>query len=691
MARNIENAVKKDRKSESLYEGILRMRERIKWIDIAKGICILSVVLGHMGEKQINLFVFAYHLTVFFLLSGYTLKEEKISREYLTKKFCRLMTPYFVTCFCIMGMDVINKILVSGVYSTEEITQMLRFDLARSFFASGSRTDFAGINIGGRIGAVWFFPAMFFALIFSQLILNHVKSWSRRFLLALGLAFAGMITAPFLWLPFSIQSAMAAVPFVLLGLFIKEYAILERLTWKHYLLFAGVFLAGYFSGYTRLYFVNVTMQDCFLTPMVSVCASLLIIGISRRIGHMRFLEFMGKNSLICLCVHLFELETMYEHFNQIRIWLHGEDSWFVLFVIKICFICITVLGINMLKKWTGPKMPSADEQNVIRHARDASIDLFRAFLVILMIAGHRQIDSGLRAVIYSFHMAAFVWISGYFYRPVTPGNFHGRVGKLIKSMLIPYGLFAVLYILMTHKGWRTECKTIVLGMSFADKLFPKAASVGPVYFILMLFCTKLIYLWIDRTIHREEMKTAAVLILCLAGAALGKEGLWLPWSLDCALFSVMFYHIGRCFQKFDLLKYFRERPFCYFILSPIWAYMIYKGSMELAVRRYNQLGLTVIGAVAGIVLLYLFCDFLNKRLTKLVGTCLRYVGQSTLYILIVHTLFRAEIYNFLDKSIHLNPENVYHFTAGIIVQVLMGAAVFFLAECCKNIRKKKPK
>lgn len=667
------------------------MRERIKWIDIAKGICILSVVLGHMGEKQINLFVFAYHLTVFFLLSGYTLKEEKISKEYLTKKFCRLMTPYFVTCFCIMGMDVINKVLISGVYSTAEITQVLRLDLVRGFFASGSRTDFAGIEIGGRIGAVWFFPAMFFALIFSQLILNHVKSWSRRFFLALSLALAGMMTAPFLWLPFSIQAAMASVPFVLLGLFIKEYAVLERLTWKYDLLFAGVFLIGYLTGYTRLYFVNVTMQDCFLTPLISVCASLLIIGISRWIGHMRFLEFIGKNSLTCLCVHLFEMETMYEHFNQIRIWLHGENSWFVLFLIKICFICITVLGINMLKKRTGSKIPSAGEQNVIRHDRDSSIDLFRAFLVILMIAGHRQIDSGLRAVIYSFHMAAFVWISGYFYRPVTPGNFHGRVGKLIKSMLIPYGLFAVLYILMTHKGWRTECKTIVLGMSFADKLFPKAASVGPVYFILMLFCTKLIYLWIDHTIHREEMKTAAVLILCLTGAALGQRGFWLPWSLDCGLFSVIFYHIGCCFQKFDLLKYFRERPFYYFILSPIWAYMIYKGSMELAVRRYNQLGLTVIGAMSGIILLYILCDFLNRRLTEPVGTCLRYVGQSTLYILIVHTLFRAKIYDFLDKNIHLNSENVYHFTAGIIVQMLMGVTVFFLAKRCKSIMQKKQK
>lgn len=48
---------------------------RIQWVDVAKGICMLSVIAGHLGVQKLDRIVFSYHLTVFFLLSGYTMKE----------------------------------------------------------------------------------------------------------------------------------------------------------------------------------------------------------------------------------------------------------------------------------------------------------------------------------------------------------------------------------------------------------------------------------------------------------------------------------------------------------------------------------------------------------------------------------------------------------------------------------------
>ena len=35
-------------------------KRRIKWIDIAKGICMLSVIAGHLGVKEINNVVFFF-------------------------------------------------------------------------------------------------------------------------------------------------------------------------------------------------------------------------------------------------------------------------------------------------------------------------------------------------------------------------------------------------------------------------------------------------------------------------------------------------------------------------------------------------------------------------------------------------------------------------------------------------------
>lgn len=94
----------------------MRDKNRIAWIDVAKGICMIAVIAGHMGVSEINNIVFPFHLTVFFILSGYTLKLVEIKREYLNKKFRTLMIPYFITCFCVMFMDVLNQIACGGGY-----------------------------------------------------------------------------------------------------------------------------------------------------------------------------------------------------------------------------------------------------------------------------------------------------------------------------------------------------------------------------------------------------------------------------------------------------------------------------------------------------------------------------------------------------------------------------------------------
>ncbi len=108
---------------------------------------------------------------------------------------------------------------------------------------------------------------------------------------------------------------------------------------------------------------------------------------------------------------------------------------------------------------------------------------------------------------------------------------------------------------------------------------------------------------------------------------MGQAGYWLPWSLDVALYVLIFYQLGICFRKYKLLTMVKRCPMCYFLLSQIWAYMIYRGSMEIAVRNYGNYGLVVIGSVSGTLLLYKcadhvvsnykvfvrFCSFADKR------------------------------------------------------------------------------
>lgn len=158
------------------------------------------MIAGHEGDDIANKIVFAYHLSVFFLLSGYTMKTE-YTRDTLNKRFSSLMVPYFITCFCILVMNVINSVIIDREGSVAVITETIGKDLLKTFWASGAATSFQGIDIGGRIGAIWFLPAMFFATWIVQAVLRYIPEKKHQNATAGAIALAGFISNRFFLLP----------------------------------------------------------------------------------------------------------------------------------------------------------------------------------------------------------------------------------------------------------------------------------------------------------------------------------------------------------------------------------------------------------------------------------------------------------------------------------------------------------
>lgn len=53
------------------------MNQREKSFDIAKGIGMLAVVLGHMSiPAKMGDFIFSFHMPLFFLINGYFFKKK---------------------------------------------------------------------------------------------------------------------------------------------------------------------------------------------------------------------------------------------------------------------------------------------------------------------------------------------------------------------------------------------------------------------------------------------------------------------------------------------------------------------------------------------------------------------------------------------------------------------------------------
>ena len=81
--------------------------ERLKFIDIAKGIGIILMVLCHTGFTNIISIqlIYAFHMPLFFIISGYLAYGQKNTEpiwKYVRRKLYQLIVPFllFATILC---------------------------------------------------------------------------------------------------------------------------------------------------------------------------------------------------------------------------------------------------------------------------------------------------------------------------------------------------------------------------------------------------------------------------------------------------------------------------------------------------------------------------------------------------------------------------------------------------------------
>ncbi len=656
-------------------------KKRILWIDIAKAICIFAVIVGHRGIEQAG-FVYAFHLTVFFILSGFTSRVRNIDSSLLKKWFRQLMKPYFLTCLAVLAMELINLVVFNRNFSTAAVTNLIAVDLKRFFFASGGIMNFGTTDMGRFIGAIWFLPAMFFARLIFQLIINLVKDERIQVVASVLVAATGVLISKAVWLPFSIIPGMFAVPFILVGYYTRKYDVISRLKLPHYLLFGGVFVAGCIWGYAQpFYMVNAYAKDYLLTPLFALAGSFTVIGISRLLEKIptRAFRFFGENSLVVLCVHLFEMNTCYGIYTKIIELMHLPDTKPVRLVLEIIAVIILSTIMVQVKKFLESHTAEA-----VKKERDITVDVMRGFLILLMIICHSPTDISFHRIVYSFHMPAFVLVSGYFFKSGLPLKV--QIKKCMKS-LIYYGEFALAYLFVSSRELSDILISIAGGVSYTDKLFSSVVSVGPVYFILLLFAVRLLYVFID-SFFKGYMKDIAVILISAAGIFLGQSGYWLFWSLDCAMFCLLFFHIAAYFRKYAVLKKLNEMPYLYFPLSMCWFLFVLNGSMDLATRRYENIGILLVGSVSAFVLIYMLCSYFVRHWPPFTAKLIALIGESTAYILIFHALFSNRISVFVSEALSLNKANIFYLAVTTVIQLAAGTLIAVLIKYVKAYIRK---
>ena len=194
---------------------------RLRFVDIAKGISIICIILGHLGIHNITRVVFTFHVPIFFLITGYFVSRKEGVRDFAIKKARTLLVPYFVTSLVMIAVAAGLGLRDGGVlHNVKEWTYA-------ALYASGGRYD-KPFYIK-EIGAIWFLWASFWGCLFLRAALELKARWRITMIAAL-FAF-GYYSRALCWFPLSIQAGACAAAFMYLGhLFRVEEGVLRGLS-----------------------------------------------------------------------------------------------------------------------------------------------------------------------------------------------------------------------------------------------------------------------------------------------------------------------------------------------------------------------------------------------------------------------------------------------------------------------------
>lgn len=275
-------------------------QKHIQWIDQAKGIGILLVVLGHMNiPEKLSIFIFSFHMPLFFIISGMLFNESKYSQDFkriAVAKGSTLLWPFLTFTVLAIGVNVL-------IGNTSDNSAML-------YILESVKTSLSGMDSVDT--PLWFLTALFSTeIIFSQILRFRNKKF--LVLVVVALFVLGMLNSYYLHfrMIFNIHIAIVALLFFMIGWFYKKSPLLSVELNKNItflIILVGLFITTFFALENikiDIYDNNYGVWVYFLLTSIFGSFSLILLSTTISIKYIStVLLYLGKNSLIILAIHV---------------------------------------------------------------------------------------------------------------------------------------------------------------------------------------------------------------------------------------------------------------------------------------------------------------------------------------------------------------------------------------------------
>ena len=290
------------------------MSKRIEYLDIARGIGILLVVLGHNDFEALSVFVhqviYSFHIPLFFFLSGYFINISIPFFDFFKKRFNSLLKPFLFTIFLIYFTSVSFEKMGFNTAVTR---------IVKALYGTGHYIDWVQL---------WFLPELFvvslYAFLFITLVSKLQNRWIRWGILLATLALSLPFLKTFYPFPISIfgkEYELYGLPFGLDLVFLSGFyfilgnevrQVTSEKTFDSLFIFLGTGIGLLVLNLLFTYEIdfNIRQYDAFLVNTAeAIFGILFILALSRQIEmHSPRLasvfKYLGNISLIILLFHV---------------------------------------------------------------------------------------------------------------------------------------------------------------------------------------------------------------------------------------------------------------------------------------------------------------------------------------------------------------------------------------------------
>lgn len=312
--------------------------QRIKHIDILRGIAILLVVFGHITHiTPLRTYIWGFHIPIFFIISGGLFNKKKYmgTADFIKCTTRNLLFPYiFFYILTLLYWIFIEREVRGGDVSI--ISQLI------GMVYGTYSMDYMMFN-----GALWFIPCLFSMELIYWFI---AKIKDKRILIGIlaithicGIIFREWIGR----LPFGLCASMIGILFYGVGHLLRKHLLTRNFINKKYKLVICIFCFAILQylcfPYTGADLAGLKISYPPLYALIAFLGFGLYYMVSCLIGNSKWLEFLGANSLVIFALQ----EPVYRIVIFVIGKIFGMTTAFIRENVLMCLLC-TLLSICII-------------------------------------------------------------------------------------------------------------------------------------------------------------------------------------------------------------------------------------------------------------------------------------------------------------------------------------------------------